>query len=146
MENSSSELNKVHWSFWLLGIIGLLWNMGGAANYIMQTSSDMVAQMPPSHQAIIQSRPAWATAGFAVGVFIGAIGCLLLLLKRRLAKPVLLISLVGIVLAVVHTIIVAVSGYKFSGGELAMMVLMPFLVGVALWRYSLLCAKKGWLK
>jgi hypothetical protein len=38
--------------------------------------------MPETHRAIIDTRPAWATGEFAVAVFGGALGCLLLLLKK----------------------------------------------------------------
>jgi len=78
---------KVHWSFWLVAIAGLLWNVGGAANYLMQTNPEMITKMPESHQAIITNRPGWATGGFAVGVFVGVIGFLLLLLRRKTAQP-----------------------------------------------------------
>ena len=71
---SDESMDKKHWSFWVVCIAGLAWNVGGAANYLMQTNMEFVNSMPATHQAIIIGRPAWATSGFAVGVFGGALG------------------------------------------------------------------------
>ena len=136
---------RVPWSFWVIGLIGLLWNIGGAANYIMQTNPEMVTQMPASHQAIINGRPAWATGGFAIGVFLGALGCLMLLLRRTIATPILLVSLIGIVVTVVHTIMVSTT-HTFTTGELVIMAAMPVLVGIALWSYAVRAGKRFWLR
>ena len=67
---------SAHWSFWLIVVVALLWNVAGAINYLMQTNPEFVATLPETHRAIIDGRPAWATGGFAIGVFGGALGCL----------------------------------------------------------------------
>ena len=64
----------VHWSFWLISIIALLWNVMGSINFFMQMNADIVAGLPETHRAIIEGRPLWATAGFALAVFGGALG------------------------------------------------------------------------
>jgi hypothetical protein len=62
----------------------LIWNVLGCVNFFAQMNPDMVASYRESEQAIIQGRPLWATVGFAVAVFGGALGCVLLLFKKRL--------------------------------------------------------------
>ena len=128
---------KIHWSFWVICIAGLLWNAGGAANYLMQTNAEFVAGLPESHRAIIHNRPIWATGGFAIGVFGGAIGCLLLLFRNSLAVHVLAVSLVGIAVTIIHTILVVVSPVVFSAAEVVIMVVLPALVALFLMWYSL---------
>ena len=54
--------------------------------------------MPKAYQVVVNSRPALVTAAFCIGVFGGALGCVLMIIQRAIARPVLLISLVGIVL------------------------------------------------
>ena len=71
-----SMRDKAHWSFWLIGVLGLLWNVGGSANFLMQMNPEMVAEMPATHRAMIDSRPIWATAGFALTVFGVGVRCL----------------------------------------------------------------------
>ena len=80
---SNEAVKGVHWGFWLVCILALLWNVGGAINYIMQTNLEFVSTLPETHRAIIEGRTVWATGGFVISVFGGTISCLLLLLKSR---------------------------------------------------------------
>jgi hypothetical protein len=145
MENNREI--KVHWSFWLIGVFALLWNIGGSANFLMQmTNPEFVSSLPDSHKAIINGRPGWASGGFAIGVFIGAIGCLLMLLKKVLAVYLFIISFVGIVITMVHTVNVGMSSFAFSNGEIFVMIIQPLLVAAILIWYSNLISKKGWLR
>lgn len=127
---------KIHWSFWLVCFIGLVWNAGGSINYLMQTNMEFVNSMPATHQAIITGRPAWATGGFAIGVFGGVLGCLFLLLKRRSSINIFLISLIGIIVTMAHTINVALSEIEFSALEFIVMVILPLVVALALLLYA----------
>jgi hypothetical protein len=138
MNNSTS---KTHWSFWAMGAFALVWNVLGGANYIMQMNADMVATLPDTHQAIINGRPAWATAGFAVGVFGGAIGALLLLLRKPAALYVFIASLVGVLVTMIHTIQVARSVIPFSGMEIFVMIVLPVIVAAILVWYALRAAR-----
>lgn len=132
---------KPKMSFWVIAVLGLVWNLMGCMNYITQTNSAAVAQMPEAYQALIASRPAWATAAFAVAVFGGAVGCILLLMRRRVAVQVFVVSLAGIVLTTGH--VIGVSG-------LSLAVLLPvtasFLVGVVLLWVAYAATQKGWLR
>lgn len=142
----SNEASKgVHWSFWLVCILALLWNVGGAINYIMQTNLEIVSKLPESHRAIIEGRPIWATGGFAIGVFGGAIGCLLLLFKKSYALYIFIISLLGIFTTMVHTINVAASKISFSIGEILVMIVLPIIVAALLVWYSKLVIRKCWV-
>ena len=55
----------------------------------------VMSRFPPEQRAYFESFPWWAVAFWAIGVFGGVIGCLLLLLKNRLAFHVLLASVIG---------------------------------------------------
>jgi len=127
---------KLHWSFWFVCIIGLVWNAGGAVNYLMQTNMEFVSSMPATHQAIIAGRPIWATGGFAIGVFGGVLGCIFLLLRWRSSINILLISLIGIIVTMVHTIDVVVSEIEFSILEVIVMGILPLVVALALMLYA----------
>ena len=61
--------------------------------------------MSKAFQVVVNSRPALVTAAFCIGVFGGALGCVLMITQRAIARPVLLISLVGIVVTMVHAIL-----------------------------------------
>ena len=85
------------WHLWLIGIIGGLWSSMGVLSFMLtQLKVEAVmSRFPPEQRAYFESFPLWAVAFWAIGVFGGVIGCLLLLLKKRLAFPVLLASLIG---------------------------------------------------
>jgi hypothetical protein len=129
-------LAKPHFSFWIIAAVGLLWNLMGCLNYIMQANADAVAQMPELYQAIIAARPAWATAAFAIAVFGGAVGCILLLLRRRVASAAFVVSLIAIAGHSVFTLRLA--------GVTPSLVLVV-LVGVALLWYTSIARRSGWL-
>lgn len=136
----------VHWSFWVIGAVALIWNLMGSANFLSQMDPDMVAAMPETHRAIIEGRPAWATGGFAIGVFGGAIGGLLLLLRKSAAQIPFIASLIGVVVTTAHTLGVVESGTDFSPFEIVMMILSSPVVAVFLIWYSRLAAHKYWIR
>lgn len=142
---SNEAVKGVHWSFWLVCILALLWNVGGAINYIMQTNLEFVSTLPETHRAIIEGRPVWATGGFVIGVFGGTIGCLLLLLKKSNAFYVFVLSLLGIAVTMIHTINVAALKISFSTGEIVVMILLPMIVAALLIWYTKLVTKKNWV-
>ncbi len=142
----TNETDKgAHWSFWLVCILALLWNVGGAINYIMQTNLEFVSELPETHRSIIEGRPIWATGGFAIGVFGGAIGCLLLIFKKSSAFYIFIFSLLGIVITMLHTINVAISKTSFSFSEIVVMIILPIIVAAILIWYSKLVIRKNWV-
>ena len=138
-------IGNVHWSFWLISIIALLWNVGGIINYLMQTNLEFVSTLPDTHRAIIEGRPVWATAGFAIGVFGGALGCLLLLFRKSSALYVFIASLLGVIVTVIHTINVATTIIDFDAVEIVVMILMPIIVAAILIGYTKQVMSRNWI-
>ena len=48
---------RPHWSFWVIGIIALVWHIMGSMNFVMQMNRSAVAGMPEAYRAVIESRP-----------------------------------------------------------------------------------------
>lgn len=38
-------LGRVHWSFWAIGAVALLWNVLGIINFVMQMNPEALAAM-----------------------------------------------------------------------------------------------------
>lgn len=129
-------MHKPHFSFWVVAGLGLIWNLMGCFNFIVQTNPETVAQMPELYQLIINTRPAWATGAFAIAVFGGAVGCILLLLRRSVAVPVLVLSLMGIAVTGLDTMLRI--GFTPS-------LVLAFLVGGALLWYATIARRKDWI-
>jgi hypothetical protein len=142
---SNEAVKGIHWSFWFVSVFALLWNAGGAINYLMQTNLEFVSTLPETHRAIIEGRPTWVTGGFAIGVFGGVIGCLLLLLRKSIAYYIFIISLLGIIITMIHSINVSSSKISFSAGEIVVMIFLPLIVAVLLIWYTKLVMGKSWV-
>ncbi|MDH5258623.1 MAG: hypothetical protein OEX07_11465 [Gammaproteobacteria bacterium] len=144
---SDMEIKKIHWSFWVISIFMLLWNVMGSMNFFWQISADAetLATLPETHRAIIDSRPIWATVGFAVGVITGSFGCLLLLFKKSEAVYLFIVSLSGIIVTMIHTIKVSIMVIEFSIMETIVMIVMPLIVAAFLIWYTRKVEGKGWI-
>ncbi len=132
----------VHWSFWVIGAIALLWNVAGAINFFVQMDPDMLASYRESERAIVEGRPAWATAAFAIAVFSGAFGCLFLLLRKSLAYYLFIASLLGVIGAIIHAL---GADIDFGSGEILGIIVMPLVMAMFLIWYSKLAESKGWI-
>lgn len=135
----------VHWSFWVIGAVALIWHVLGSMNYLWQMNAEAVATLPETHRAIIIGRPVWATGGFAIGVFGGAIASLLLLLRKSAARYLFIASLLGVIVTMFHTVNVASYKIDFSLIEIVVMILMPLVVAALLIWYSKRAESKAWL-
>ncbi len=135
----------VHWSFWVIGAVALIWNVMGAMNYVMQMNADMLAAMPDNHRAIAESRPIWATAGFAVAVFGGALGSVLLLLRSSAAFYVFIASALGVAVTMIHALVLSGAASTFSPFQIFLAVLMPIVAALFLIWYSKQAESKGWI-
>jgi hypothetical protein len=89
------------WHLWAVGILGGLWSTIGLVSFtITQLNVEAVmSQFPPEQRAYFASFPLWADGFWAIGVFGGVIGCVLLLLRKRSAFPTLLVSAVGAIVS-----------------------------------------------
>ena len=76
----NSSVGQPNVAFWLVGVIGLLWNAIGAAFYLGQVGMLGGAFAPPPDQPVM---PAWVTAAYAVGVWGSVVALVGLLMRRR---------------------------------------------------------------
>ena len=138
-------VGRVHWSFWAIGAVALLWNVMGIMNLLWQMNSENLAAMPELHRAIAESRPSWATAAFALAVFGGAVGCLLLLFRKRAASSVLIASFVGMIVHMFSYFGITNSAVSFGPSDIILIVVMPIAVAAFLIWYAKRAASKGWI-
>ncbi len=137
---NDEAVSGVHWSFWAIGAVALIWNGMGAMNYFMQMNADALAEMPESYRAIVEVRPAWATGAFAIAVFCGALGCILLLLRKSAAYYLFIASLLGVIVQMTPYLGMADVQVEVWMGSLLSLVVAAFLI----W-YSKHAESKGWI-
>jgi len=131
---------SVSWSFWVIGSVGLIFNLLGCINFFSQMNADAVASMPEIYRTIAESRPSWGTTAFALAVFGGFLGCLLLLFRKVVAHYVFISSVVGAVAAQVPFFGMADFPIEAWVGWLSQVA-----VGLLLVWYSRLARKRGWI-
>ena len=133
------------WHLWLVGILGFLWSLMGVVSFMI-TQMNVEAVMgryPQAQRDYFTSFPLWAVAFWAIGGFGGVIGCILLLLKKRVAFPVLLVSAIG-------AIVSNLGGLFLLGGMKVMQetgglgfTAVPIVIGVGMAYYAYAMSKKG---
>jgi hypothetical protein len=84
--------------FWIAAILALLFECLGCYFYLAEvTMTDLeIAALPIDQGAMLAARPVIYYAAFAVAVWVGLVGSVLLLIRRKLAEPLLLVSLVAV--------------------------------------------------
>ena len=142
---NDKTVGGVHWSFWAIGAVALIWDVMGGINFFMQMNADVLAAMPESQRAIVEGRPVWANGAFAIAVFGGVLGCLLLLLRKSAATYLFIVSLLGMIVHMIPYLGMTGSKIKFGPVEITMFILMPLVVAVFLVWYSKWAERKGWI-
>lgn len=131
--------SRTSWSFWIICAFALIWNIMGGINYLVQVIANDLSAYPDAARALIESRPAWATGAFAIAVFSGTLGGVLLILKKPAAFYWYVVSLLGVVVTNIHT-------FRVEGAtEIWVGSLMSFAIAVFLVWYSKWVTSRGWL-
>jgi hypothetical protein len=136
------------WHFWLIGIVGLLWSSVGAYDYIMtQTQNEAyMANFSAEQLEFFYGFPTWVTATWAIAIWGGVLGAVFLILRRRLAEPIFLVSLVAMILTTIHNYGLS-NGLEVSGDAFSLVfTAVIFLSSIGLWWYAKAMRTNGTLK
>ena len=135
---------------WIVGIVSLLWNAGGAMDYVMTktNAAEYLAQQPAARLMMLEQAPVWFSVTWAVGVWFSIIGSILLLLRSRFAATAFALSLLGLIGSSVYTYGIAKGGSMVAaagGAAIAFSVAIPLIL-LALWFYAKAMTKRGVLR
>ncbi len=140
---------RTPWHLWLVGVVAVLFNSIGVFDFVMSVTQGAAymksAGMTPAQIDHYQHMPAWMTLVWAIGVFGALAGSVLILLRHKLAWPVLAVSLAAFLLSLVYTYVLT-DGGKIMGQQMAITSaviagLLAFFIGYAWWM-----TKRGVLK
>ena len=147
-ETSNTDTPATPWHLWVIAIVALLWSAGGALDYVMtQTKNEEYMSMFTDEQrAFAYGFPAWVVAFWAISVWGGVLGAVLLLLRKRAAFPVFLVSWVAMVITTFQIYVLSNALEVFgSTGELIFNAVI-FLVALALVFYARAMSRRGVLR
>lgn len=139
-------MTKPSTSFWVISILALLWNAMGVNAYLQQAymTESFKAMYNEEQLKMITEAPTWATAAFAIAVFGGFLGCVLLLLRKKLAKTVFIVSLIGILVQMFYNFFIIDSMAIYGPGALVMPIMVILFAVFLIW-YSKYCIQKNWI-
>jgi hypothetical protein len=130
--------------FMVAAVASLLFMGLGCVSYLMHVLADPNA-MPLDQRAAYDAEPIWVTGAYAVAVWVGLAGTVLLVMRRKLAEGALLISLVAVLVWLAGLVIVAPLREAMSANDLLVAIVVTALTWTVYWfaRHSRL---RGWLR
>lgn len=133
--------------FWVVSVVALIWNLLGAMAYLYEAfmTDEMKAAMPADQLELMENTPAWATAAFAIAVWGGVLGCIGLLLRKKWARPVLVVSLLGILVQMSYFFFMTNAAEVYSVVQGVIMPVLFILIAVGLVLFAKTSQKKGWI-
>jgi len=132
-------------SFWVIGVLALLWNSTGIMAYLEQTymTVEDLASLPEAEQAFYGNIPAWVTAAFAIAVFSGTLGCIALLLRKRSATILFFLSLIAVIAHFIRNVFMQ-KDMEVTATKMIWSVLVIAIAVFLVW-YSKKSTSKGWI-
>lgn len=132
-------MEKSKWHIWVVGVLSLLWNAGGAFDYLSMKFGSAAYQemLSPEQLAYFNSYPLWINIAWPVAVWGAVLGSLLILLRNQWAVAAFAVSLVAMLLNVLYGYALADPGMVDIAGpfELAFTAAIV-IVGVLLLHYA----------
>lgn len=130
--------------FWVVSVLGLLWNLAGVAAFVGQMTIDP-SSLPASERAFHQATPDWAVVAFAIAVSCGMLGAVALLFRRRWAFSIFVVSLLGVVVQISDSLVIR-DGFEVFGPTGLIIPLLTLSIAIALAWFAHQSAAGGWLK
>lgn len=141
--NDRAQLPAPRW-FTLAALGVLAWELLGCAMYLMQVRVDPAA-LPADQRAVWDATPPWVIGAYALAVWVGLAGAVALLLRRKLAEPLLLASLLAVAVQFSGLLLVP----ELRGLMSSDMLLLPFVILVlcfVIWGFARRARRRGWLR
>jgi hypothetical protein len=126
----------------------LLWNGLGCIDYLMTETANRtyLARMPAEQIAYMHALPAWLTGMWAIGVWGGLAGSILLLMRSRHSVVLFALSFIGAVIGLGYQVFLTDMPLSMRAGLMGMMPWVIVIITVSLLWYSWAEKDKGDLR
>ena len=143
---SSDKTSPPVW-FWVISIIALLWYLMDMSAFSMRVlmTDDFIKAMPENQQHLYRNMPLWVNIVFAGEVFGGALGCVGLLLRKKWALPLFVVSILGVLSQTFHVYFLS-DAISTMGTPAVVMPLLAILIGIGMIVLAISAIPKGWLQ
>ena len=133
---------------WIIGILAILWSAMGCFDYLMTQMANQtyLGKMPAGTIAYMDSLPKWTTAMWALGVWGGLAGSILLLMRNRYAVWAYGLSLIGAIVGLGYQTFMTQQPASMTTGAMAVMPWVIIALCAFLFWYAWTMEKKGVLR
>ena len=141
-----TRTNKPNVLFWIIGIVALLWNAMGVFQYYMTTFhiDELMEGYNEQQLELAKSLPSWYNIVFAVAVIGGFLACIALLMKKKIAVTLFLISMIAVIVQMGYWLFFT-NAKEIMGDNVEFMPITVIVVSILLFAYSKYCSNKFWL-
>lgn len=129
--------------YWLAAVAALLFELAGAYLFANSLMLDP-ATLPLDQRAIFEATPQWMTIAWGVAIGAGVLGALGLLVRRRFAEPLLLVSLLAVVVQFSGILLVR-QLRELTPEDHLIVPIVILLLAYAIWQMAKLARRRGWL-
>lgn len=130
--------------YWAVALAAILFEGSGAflfGNSLMLDPSTL----PIDQRAVYDATPQWMTIAWAVAIGAGILGAVGLILRRRVAEPLLLLSLIAVAVQFSGLFLVRQLREITPEDHLLIPVII-LILAYAFWQTAKLAKRRGWLK
>lgn len=125
-------------------IASLLFMLLGCAAFLLDVTAD-VSRLPLDQRAAHDAQPMWLISANAIAVWAGALGALLLVLRRKLAETLMLVSLIAVTAWLAGLLLLPRLRDLLGTDDIAVAVIVSLITWTIYWfaRHS---RQRGWLR
>lgn len=135
-EETAPQGVKAGWHLWLVGVLGVLWNGFGCFDFTM-TATRNAAYLEPYPKEMIDywfAMSWWIWVIWAIGVFGGLLGSVLLLMKRALAVQLFAASFLAALVSMIIGM-TAKDAPKMEGAEAFPFIILGIALGLLVYAF-----------
>tara|TARA_Y100000589_G_scaffold271041_1_gene263522 strand:- start:4722 stop:5144 length:423 start_codon:yes stop_codon:yes gene_type:complete len=127
--------------------IMVVWNAMGVLAFVSQLlmTPEMIAQLPEAQQETYKNIPTWSMVAYALAVFGGLLGSLMLALGKKLAFPLLVVSLAGVLVQQFYNFVI-IDSIALLGPSVVILPAVVVIISILLVVVSQRGVKAGWLQ
>jgi hypothetical protein len=134
--------------YWIVGGVAFLWEATGCFFYVVQVRMGPaeLAQLPPAQAEAFASMAIWQWAAFATAVWVGLLGAIGLLLRRRWASLGFWVSLIAAAVQYGYTFFATPILERMPASEALPLPIAILVLGLVFVWFAGFAANKGWLR
>ncbi|MFC1660826.1 hypothetical protein ACFL3S_05140 [Gemmatimonadota bacterium] len=144
-EDQATSNGSTPWHLWVIGVLAVLWNSMGAYDYLMtQTQNEgYMSKFTPEQLEYFYGFPSLVVAFWAIAVWGGVLGAVLLLLRKKLAAGVFLVSFLSMVVTTIYNFGVS-NGLEAMGDPFSLVFsALIFVFALLLYVYAKAMKNRG---